>query len=437
MTTTTTTTTAVKDSFDRFGDDLAELLLQYLPIDDRLRLQSVSKQWLTLIFNTETHLVFDWDLLDRMSLVTNRDNYLIIKLFELIVSKLPNITAVTISNNSILSTVVHLINSFINLLIKYCHRLRHISIGHYYLGQWSGITDRMVKLFFNRFGQQLLTFKFVGNLKVNEVDNHIFNRQLFYKVVDGMPNLKTLFITSVLLNHLFIGNNNNNNKCHVLPKSLQSLNIELDNLSMPLLARFADIYGQQLTSLTIWSNRKTIGSNFIGNLFTTIGRNCRQLKSLEFYFLIKNMLTIKRMFSAINEHMSPQLRRLSLNCLPKHTPQYWSDVLLTSDMLNRLHGLTHFTFKFSEWPAISDSFFLDIHRNLPRLQSIHIDEVSISQKSIQSMGQLKHLTDVYLRCDPYNDITLTHLLIDTKVKHLCIEYSEWYIRQTDIDIWDD
>src|ERR1700754_2762409 len=33
------------ESFDRFGDDLTEELLSYLSVEDKIRLQSVAKQW--------------------------------------------------------------------------------------------------------------------------------------------------------------------------------------------------------------------------------------------------------------------------------------------------------------------------------------------------------------------------------------------------------
>ena len=41
------------DSFDRFGDDLTELILSFLTFDDKIRLQCASKQWSSLIFNKQ------------------------------------------------------------------------------------------------------------------------------------------------------------------------------------------------------------------------------------------------------------------------------------------------------------------------------------------------------------------------------------------------
>ena len=49
-----------KNSFDRFGDDLTELILQYLTFEDKVRLECVSKQWRRLVFNKQFAIeIFD------------------------------------------------------------------------------------------------------------------------------------------------------------------------------------------------------------------------------------------------------------------------------------------------------------------------------------------------------------------------------------------
>jgi len=45
------------DSFDRFCDDLCELLLSFLPISDKIEFECVSKQWKRLIFNKQQKLI--------------------------------------------------------------------------------------------------------------------------------------------------------------------------------------------------------------------------------------------------------------------------------------------------------------------------------------------------------------------------------------------
>jgi hypothetical protein len=46
------------DSFDRFCDDLCQLLLSYLLVSDKIRYECVSKQWQQLIYNKQNKVVF-------------------------------------------------------------------------------------------------------------------------------------------------------------------------------------------------------------------------------------------------------------------------------------------------------------------------------------------------------------------------------------------
>jgi hypothetical protein len=45
-----------KDSFDRFSDDLCQLLLSYFSVKQKLLFECVSKQWKILIFNKQQKL---------------------------------------------------------------------------------------------------------------------------------------------------------------------------------------------------------------------------------------------------------------------------------------------------------------------------------------------------------------------------------------------
>jgi hypothetical protein len=45
------------NSFERFGDDLSELLLSYLSVSDKVRYECVSKQWSRLIFNKLQNII--------------------------------------------------------------------------------------------------------------------------------------------------------------------------------------------------------------------------------------------------------------------------------------------------------------------------------------------------------------------------------------------
>ncbi len=48
------------DSFERFCDDLCQLLLSFLPISDKIKFECVSKQWKRLIFNRKQKLIINY-----------------------------------------------------------------------------------------------------------------------------------------------------------------------------------------------------------------------------------------------------------------------------------------------------------------------------------------------------------------------------------------
>ncbi|XP_054155931.1 uncharacterized protein LOC128954380 [Oppia nitens] len=427
--------TTAKDSFDRFGDDLCQLLLTYLPIDSRLRLQSVSKQWLALIFNTETHLVFDDKLLklfDKKSLINNKKQTL--NLFKSIVKKCPNITTVII--NDFNGDYFKLLNNK-----KYCSRLTHISLKHI-RHNFRNSYGKSFDLFCQRFGKQLQTFK-INGYRIKGAD------LWFPKCMNSFRNLKTLDINiqgiSMRYDVIFA-----DNKLYSLPKTMKSFTLRLDNNSIKLFTKFTTTYGQQIKSLNLFGddlndentfNTLTSGLSQMGQLkqlaislpyylvadqiielLTTIGRRCRQLKQFS-YTTIVSRIDLNQIFVLIAKHMSPQLRRLSVDCYHKYDKQ----LPLTSDSLKRLHRLTHLTLRVYNWQIIGNSFFSNIYRILPRLQYIHCDCVSINAESIIALGQLAHLTDVYLVCDQYKLITnesflSKHLLIGSNIKQLFIKY---------------
>ncbi|XP_054155992.1 uncharacterized protein LOC128954438 isoform X2 [Oppia nitens] len=423
MTTTTATMMTPKDSFDRFGDDLCQLLLQYLPIEVKLRLESVSKQWKSLIFTTETHLVFDDRLLETLSLISLTENKKTTNYFKTIVKKCPNITTVTIS-------YIYLPDNYLELMIRYCNRLTHLSLDNVYNNNWLNSGD-LFERFCCRFGQQLLTFKHIQNL----------------------ANLKTLNIKSIIGSDILFADifSGHPTSYYTFPKTLQSLSLKLYPNSMPVFVKFAKTSCQLMTSMDIdidynnnnedinWSLISTglsqmpqlrqlaidfgtnhIKSHIIDELLITIRHNCPQLKSLSLKVF---KIPVKPIIVSINKHLSKQLRRLSLDI----TDSLTTDSILTSDLLKRLNRLTHLTLHLYERHLIGDQFFLDIHRNLPRLQYINCDKMSITEKSIQAMGQLAHLMTVYLTDSKNRLITSksfisNHLVIDTNVNNLFIKY---------------
>ena len=94
-----------KDSFDRFGTDLCEVLLSFLKLEDRFRFECLSKEWQTLIYRTQTHLTCIKKVNDTS--------------FEWILKKCQNITKIS-------SKIGSIDDSKFELIIKHCNHLNAI-----------------------------------------------------------------------------------------------------------------------------------------------------------------------------------------------------------------------------------------------------------------------------------------------------------------------
>src|SRR5437868_12002691 len=89
----------MKDSFDvRVCDDLSEELLQYLTIEDKLRLECVSKQFQRTVFTKEEHII----LTEKYGNISSDDRRHLTfdcKRVVNMLKKIPNISGLTIKYN--------------------------------------------------------------------------------------------------------------------------------------------------------------------------------------------------------------------------------------------------------------------------------------------------------------------------------------------------
>lgn len=143
-----------KTSFDRFGDDLMELIVSYLSIADKFRFECLSKRIQSLIFNK--HFVLKIDI--KSVFVTKddpKDDYCFykidIKSFETVIKKLKFLNEIQAKYR------VEMDAQSIRAVADYCKHLRHIKVSRN-----SGITREDVEYFGRRVGQKLKSFGVVG-----------------------------------------------------------------------------------------------------------------------------------------------------------------------------------------------------------------------------------------------------------------------------------
>ena len=108
-----------KCSFDRFGDDLMEVLLSYIAFEHCFRFRCVSKQWKRLICNKQMYFIIN-HIFDSKNRCLCDPIYL--RRIELIVKNCPNITSIDFSS-------YRLFDEVFKLITKYCNNLYEVKFN--------------------------------------------------------------------------------------------------------------------------------------------------------------------------------------------------------------------------------------------------------------------------------------------------------------------
>ena len=159
-----------KDSMDRFGDDSTELILSFFTLEDKSRLEYVSKQWKRYIFGKQFCLKFGINSMHKLrgNLLTSEES------FESVLKKFPNIMQVNI--------FYPLKSESLSLIGQYCHRLRYLYFTI------TGIGDLE---FAQNYGHRLEELHLIGHSSLAYNEENI---KLFKEFLTFCPNLKTILI---------------------------------------------------------------------------------------------------------------------------------------------------------------------------------------------------------------------------------------------------
>ena len=179
-----------KDSFDRFGDDLTEEILQYLILEDKVRLECVSKQWRRLVFNKQFEIIitpFDKNKksINKVIAKTGTDDtkQLNERHLESVLKKCPNIKRVDFGlevNSSVLS-----------LIGRYCPNIK--SLTYEYSNEEKSLD------FYRMYGHKLEELILSHDNESNRLEDDEINEMINF--IKFCPNLKIIYhpINSVLI----------------------------------------------------------------------------------------------------------------------------------------------------------------------------------------------------------------------------------------------
>jgi hypothetical protein len=394
-----------KDSVDRFGDALTQRLLSYLALEDRFRLECVSKRFQRVVYEPVTDLIIG----DHLSTQLND------KSFESILKKCKHITRIELTVN----------NSRLESIVKHCPQLAAIDV------RFDGdISDEIMDQFFATFAKQLKSIKayilceyitvwkcLETNLKscaevtkiAVQYDYHNYFGDNLLHLMSGDDNNEVLFPKLKAMDFVFAAHDINHFETFVRNYGQRLTAIEVtvderncDDKAMAVLlggvSRMPALKDLKITSSSIDS------MDSLPTQLKQIGLNCAQLKRLSLDLNTKSNKTFRQTIQTINDNYR-RIRRLEFSGNPT------KEFVLMSDSFNGLTRLSHLTLL-----NVTFLFVNQIHDSFPRLQYLRLRKVNISDDVLELVSKLPQMRTI--RLDGGQDFadTALHQLIASCLK---------------------
>ena len=366
-----------RDSFDRFGDDLTELILSFMTFEDKIRLECVAKQWRRLVFSKQFAIG-----ISRSNTKKTKDSLIGLyrgstikrKALKSVLKKCRYISTVALDSSVDSPQVLSLIG-------RYCPN---------------------IKSFYNSFnnGKALDFFRIYGH-KLEELS---LGRE--YEEIRFCPNLKKVTVTqdSILFN----------NDNLILPKLeyiYSRLQFRISSIFVQKMIRFSDKYSQTIKTLNVlfenlteeklktcieyisrFENLKELKLEL--NLRTTepinesialIGRKCIKLLKFNISFS-GNIIINNQFFDTISEFKA--IKKLKID-LPFNTKLKGS-----VECFKLCKQLIDLDIRYAK---LTENFFTNVDTFLPQLKSLRIStEKQFSDLFTNNFQSMKNIEKVIL-----------------------------------------
>ena len=375
-----------RDSFDdRICNDLCEVILKYLSLEDKLKLECVSKQFQRTALIPQRFLEFD---------ISRKSEEL-----EQLLKKFPNINKILLLKISVNNQQKYefISNDLIKLIIKYCKNLTHIHFENIKLLQ-----TQHQNMFIDKYGHKLISvtflcpyygFNFIKTPNIEELNVNSFDSYLNEFEFNSLKKFRVYFLTERVLNsfEIFIENN---------AKTLKHLDISFNGYeSENIINNLMKVIEKSinLVHLTI-HNRFKLESISFANFCERIAINCKQIKSLK----LNLELDIKESHR-LSQELLPNLKQLKRLELELNSDIYYQ----IFNVLKGLDGLTHLILhiKDTNITVLKNEFSneLNIGINLPKLKYLRINCPNIeSECKEQVMSQISINEKIALRITNHN-----------------------------------
>ena len=356
-----------KNCFDRLGDDLTELILQYLTFEDKVRLECVSKQWRRLVFNKqfviEIHTVSkrtknsldlfpkfkrDFRSINRKALVT-------------VLKKCPNIMKVDI-NIDVKSKVLSLIG-------QYCEHIKSLKLNDISI-------DKKTLSFFRMYGHKLEELYVKNRWKEFEDTKQI---------LEFCQNLRTINFGQISYYHYHDKVRHELDFLSVkYSQTIKTLNITLAYMTSKELKTCIEFISrcENLQSLTLYLPNLH-DSEPIDDCLSLIGQKCNKLLKLDLIFG-ESVPISDQFFDIFSEFKA--IKKLKIYITPENK------VNGSVECFKHCKQLIDIDINYSE---LREDFFANIASFVPKLQSLRIrTDYRFSDTFINNFNSMKNILRV-------------------------------------------
>ena len=358
-----------RDSMDRFGDDMCELILSYLIFADKVRLECVSKQWKRCVFHRQFEIfILGIDVddtknsLNRLIKVIDNKRELNEQYLETVLKKCSNISIVDIR--------IEVKSEVLSLIGQYCPNMRSLTFYS------NGVQDFD---FFCMYGYQL-----------EELNLCVQNKEI-KQLLKFCPNLKKSNIcdTSVLLDE----------DTEYLSKLEQITNIVwIRTAGVNKMKIFGDKYNKTMKTLKIWFYDQTVEElktclscisrleelrelelnitvrqikEPIDDCLSLIGQKCTKLLKLNLYIYF--FAPISEQFFEVFQYFKA-IKKLKLQINSSHNTVLSGSV----ECFKHCEQLKHLDITYQE---LTEHFFINIKTFVPQLKFLKIFTEKLFSKS--------------------------------------------------------
>ena len=384
-----------KNSFDRFGDDLIERVLSFLPFEDKIRYESLSKQIQRLVYK-------------KVEAIPNNLINISSEKFEALLNKCKFLKIIDLEKSKGISKKF-------GIVINNCNHLTEIRTN------FSKLSNRTIEKLGQKYGTKLKTIYSYStkSLKPKPMPQKVFT--LFPELTEiGGKNIKIESLISgndVLLKKLKKIEFNSEDNIEFLSKIIESNKYILESINLTqLTANSGPEVSNEILKLSHLKHLKVSATDgfFLIEFFNKLGKKCTKIVSIE----------------------------VNVNSFDSFEPEIWSQLLNTFNRFDKLKVLliehskrwgTHWGYgnqpkpisfmpnkSFKVWQNLvqfkcnsyfDETSFAALLRYVPKLQTLYCEVNHITDNTLDSLSRLTQLQKLILNSK-----------IDNKASKECLLY---------------